>query len=363
MLPIDTHNLLSQMPAEMVGIAIVVAPLTQLLKRSIPELHGGRALAMNFFLTAVAQLSVAGADQVRTPAFWVTVIVTTLTASGVHGVGKGLCLFPKLFSLPPEDRDPLKFRCPHTENDIQGRPFWTCPAGPGDPCYSLATSAPCPPHAERLALTQGGAPSEMTEGQIAGALADAEGGNTLVAEVKELIRSTLDSRTKTVQGRQGFMEATSKQANPAAEEKTIEGTAAVAAVTTTAKKPSIWARVKAEIKLIVAKVESDEPECEKIALATIAILTPLAVTVLAIADPVAVPLVAPIVSRVQTGLAALTVAVKDSGLQPTVPSIAAGIISQLSEFETVAGIKDPKVQTNISTIATELQGIADAFAS
>ena len=101
MLPIDAHNLLSQMPAKMVGIAIVVAPLTQVMKRAYPDLQGWRALAMNGFLTTVAQLSMSSPDQVRTPAFWGAVFATSLTASGVHGVGKACVCFRSCFSCRP----------------------------------------------------------------------------------------------------------------------------------------------------------------------------------------------------------------------------------------------------------------------
>jgi hypothetical protein len=128
-------------------------------------------------------------------------------------------------------------------------------------------------------------------------------------------------------------------------------------------KPSLWSRVKAEIKLIEQKIEHDEPAIEKVALGVIAILTPAATAVLAVTDPALAPLVAPIASRITGGLAALTVAVEDAGSAPTVASIANGIVSQLTAFETTAGIKDPVTVSKIGTIATELQTVADAFSS
>ena len=199
----------------------------------------------------------------------------------------------------------------------------------------------------------------MSDASVDAALADAESGNTLVAAAKALVAATLSLRTKTVQGRQGFMTEETTQEEP----KAIAAAAVQVEPIVTSKKPSLWSRIKAEVKLIEQKVENDEPAAEKVALGVIAVVTPLAITVLAIADPVAVPLVAPIAGRVQAGLAAITVAVKDASLQPTVPGIAAGIISQLAQFEAVAGIKDVKVQANIATIATELQGIGAAFLS
>jgi hypothetical protein len=128
-------------------------------------------------------------------------------------------------------------------------------------------------------------------------------------------------------------------------------------------KPSIFKRIEAEAKHLWQDLENDEPQIEKVALGTIAVLVPLATTALTIADPAVAPLVAPIAQRVEAGLAALTIAIEDAGLNPTVPSIAAGINSQLSSFLSVAGVKNPTTVANVGTITTELEAIASAFAA
>ena len=168
----DFANLFSQLPTKMVGIAVVVAPLTQYLKLRIPQLSGWRALGVNFALTSVASLSVCpDPAQLQTAAFWGGVVASSLAAAGIHGTGKSLGLFTGLFTLPPEYRDPLKFACPHVENDWLGRPDWTCPAIPGERCTDRA-GQPCPPHVERLALTEGGG-QPMSKGVAEAAAEDA----------------------------------------------------------------------------------------------------------------------------------------------------------------------------------------------
>ena len=154
----DTLAILQQLPAKMVGIAVLVAPSTQFIKRVAPaSLKGWKALALNFALTLVASLVAAedAPDQIRTVAFWFSVAQATLLASGVHGIGKGLGLFEGVFQLPAEFRDPLKWACPHVENDAAGLPCWACPAIPGEGCTNQS-GKPVPPHIERLALTEGG---------------------------------------------------------------------------------------------------------------------------------------------------------------------------------------------------------------
>src|SRR5579875_3881941 len=127
------------MPAELVGIAVLVAPITQLLKRLQPpgfRIHGWRALGLNFTLCLIAKLGTCAGDpgQIQHLPFWVSVVEATLIAAGVHGTGKGLGLFSGVFSLPEEDKDPLGWQCPHMEMDGSGRPVAMCNGVPGQEC-------------------------------------------------------------------------------------------------------------------------------------------------------------------------------------------------------------------------------------
>ncbi len=128
-------------------------------------------------------------------------------------------------------------------------------------------------------------------------------------------------------------------------------------------KPSIFKRVLAKLKLWSAEFAKDEPQIERAALATLEVLAPLAATIVSLVEPAAAPLVAPIVSRVTAGLAALTVTVEDAGGLPTLSSIVDSVVSNLGELESVAGVKDAKTQGIVETITTELQTIVAEFQS
>ena len=173
-----THDLISQTPAALVGVAVLAAPIVQLLKVSIPQLRGWKALAANFGVCAIGALAThPDAGQVATLPFWVGILEATVGAAGVHGIGKGLGLFGGVFSLPENLKDPLQWQCPHVENDAEGRPVWMCPAGPGEQCvYRDIAGKAFPavqPHAERIALVTGGGP-QMSEATAAAAADAAE---------------------------------------------------------------------------------------------------------------------------------------------------------------------------------------------
>lgn len=117
-----------------------------------------------------------------------------------------------------------------------------------------------------------------------------------------------------------------------------------------------------DFKVLEEKFAKDEPQIEKAALATIAVLTPAIVAVLSVYAPEAAPLIPPIAARIQAGLAALNTVVTQSGTaQPTVASIVNGIVAQLKTFEQVAGIKDAKTQAEIGSVLVSLQSIVDVY--
>lgn len=122
-------------------------------------------------------------------------------------------------------------------------------------------------------------------------------------------------------------------------------------------------RVEDELKKILHAFGQDEPKVAQVAAGTLAIVTPLIVTVLTISgDAPAAALVPPIVSRIQYGLAALTTIVQSNGAdKATAKSVVDSLISELSTFEQVVGIKDDATKAKIGTIAVELQAIAAAL--
>lgn len=123
-------------------------------------------------------------------------------------------------------------------------------------------------------------------------------------------------------------------------------------------KTSIFARIKAKLKLWSEKLAKDEPKVEVVALSTIEVLAPLAETIIDEADPALAPVVEPLVQKVQADLAALTVTIEDAGSQPTVASVVGSIQTNLSAIDAAVGVKSPKATQLTATIASDVQSIA-----
>lgn len=94
------------------------------------------------------------------------------------------------------------------------------------------------------------------------------------------------------------------------------------------------------------------------ALALVTYATPFVEGVLTVVDPAAEVLVAPIITRLETGLTTIySLANQGASSSATLATTLAAFQSDLSTLESVAGIKDAATQAKIATITSEVQAI------
>ena len=95
-----------------------------------------------------------------------------------------------------------------------------------------------------------------------------------------------------------------------------------------------------------------------LALAVITYAAPIVEGILAVTAPAASALVAPIITRVETGLAtAYSLANEGTASGATLSTTLSGVVADLGTIESVAGIKDAATQAKISTIISEAQAV------
>jgi hypothetical protein len=106
------------------------------------------------------------------------------------------------------------------------------------------------------------------------------------------------------------------------------------------------------------KLFSKTPTEIHFALALVTYASPFVEGILSIVDPAAEALVAPIVTRLETGLTTIyALANEGTASGATLSSTLAAFQSDLSTLESVGGIKDAATQAKIATITTEVQAI------
>lgn len=119
------------------------------------------------------------------------------------------------------------------------------------------------------------------------------------------------------------------------------------------------------------KLFKKAPTWEQSAQAIITIVSPLALTIIALVDPVAEPLAAAILQRIQAGMTVIktvatsaTAAVGSSAIQ-SVQTAITGINSDMSELLQTLQVKDPATVTQITaasnTITTEMNMLLNAL--
>jgi len=95
-----------------------------------------------------------------------------------------------------------------------------------------------------------------------------------------------------------------------------------------------------------------------LALAVITYAAPIVEGILAVVDPSLVPVVQPIVTRLETGLAtAYSLANEGTASGATLGTTLVAVSADLSQIESVAGIKDAATQAKISTVITETEAV------
>lgn len=80
-------------------------------------------------------------------------------------------------------------------------------------------------------------------------------------------------------------------------------------------------------------------------------------------DPALAAEVNPVLDRIKTGFAALSVTVKDSGASPNIASILGSIQGNLASLEAVGGIKNSTNQGKIAAAVAILKAEADSIAA
>lgn len=80
----------AHLPTVVVGLACLLAPFLQVIKRYVPALHGWRAVAANLGMGVVAVFSVTPAGQFWTVDAWMRVVELSGLAAGIYGTAKSL---------------------------------------------------------------------------------------------------------------------------------------------------------------------------------------------------------------------------------------------------------------------------------
>jgi hypothetical protein len=115
-----------------------------------------------------------------------------------------------------------------------------------------------------------------------------------------------------------------------------------------------FAKLAADFEKIFGKA----PSFIHFTLALVTYAAPILEGILAVADPAVAALVAPITTRLQTGLAtAYSLANEGTASGATLSTTLAAFAADLTTLESVAGIKDAATQAKIATILSEVQAI------
>ena len=95
-----------------------------------------------------------------------------------------------------------------------------------------------------------------------------------------------------------------------------------------------------------------------LSLAAITFAAPVVEGILTITDPAVAVIVTPIITRIETGLAtAYTLANEGTSSGATLGTTLAAVVADLTQLESVAGIKDDATKAKIATILSELQAV------
>ena len=117
---------------------------------------------------------------------------------------------------------------------------------------------------------------------------------------------------------------------------------------------SFFSTLEADFKKLFGK----SANYSHMALAAITYAAPFVEGVLTIVDPALVPVVQPIITRIETGLAtAYSLSTQGASSAATLSTTLASVNADLSTLESVAGIKDVATQTKLATILSEVQAV------
>ncbi len=103
------------------------------------------------------------------------------------------------------------------------------------------------------------------------------------------------------------------------------------------------------------------PTYAGIATSTITFVAPLVLGVTALVDPAALPVVQPIVIKIQSALAAANVVIKDAGPQATIATYLQSVTSNLGQLESAAQIKNTDQAAKLTGLVTLISGEVQAL--
>ena len=115
-----------------------------------------------------------------------------------------------------------------------------------------------------------------------------------------------------------------------------------------AKEVSFYARVKAELRKLFVHV----PGWEASAAATLTYIAPTVEAVLTVVDPEAAPLVAALVAKIQSAMAAAAVVIKAAGPTTTLATYLQAINSDAAQILSAAGVKDPALTARLTSLVS-----------
>lgn len=114
---------------------------------------------------------------------------------------------------------------------------------------------------------------------------------------------------------------------------------------------SFFSTLKSDFEKLFGK----SPTYVHFALSAIQFAAPVVETILAVSDPAAGALVAPIITRVEAGLAtAYSLASEGTASGATLGTTLSAVQADLASLESVAGIKDANTQAKIATVLAEI---------
>ena len=117
----------------------------------------------------------------------------------------------------------------------------------------------------------------------------------------------------------------------------------------------------AKFKAIFKKLFGSLPTWDKAASAALTVISPLIVGLLAITDPAVLPVVTPILAKVQVDLATAATLIADAQATPTLVGILGDILTDLPSILELAQVKSSssatKITTDVDAVVAELQAI------
>lgn len=91
----------STLPVKLIAVAGTVYGLVQLVKKYFPKISGPYAVLVNVLFSVTGVLMVAQPGDLKTPAFWSSLVMTALAAAGVHGTVRSALTPPATDPAPP----------------------------------------------------------------------------------------------------------------------------------------------------------------------------------------------------------------------------------------------------------------------